>query len=85
MPARMPEETSTGIKWKQYAAGGPRDLVADGGGAARKIVLGEPGALTLCEDINNVDSPIAQSMPQGWEHTAAVTRVTSTGTIIVYW
>jgi hypothetical protein len=83
----IPKNEATSPKWKQYAAGGPRDLVADGppgGFCCRKIVLLEAGSLTLCEDANSVDSPLT-GLPAGYEHIGAVTRVTSSGAIIVYW
>lgn len=86
MTETIPENDGTGRKWKEYAAGGPRDLVADGGGLCRKIVLLEAGTLTLCEDINGVDEPLnAVSYPAFYEHTAACKRVSSSGAILVYW
>lgn len=82
----IPENDGTGVKWKEYAAGGPRDLVAEGGRPCRKIVLLVAGTLTLCKNANDVDEPLdAVTYPAFYEHVGAVSSVTSSGAILVYW
>lgn len=85
---KIPTSTGTGSKWKQYAAGGPRDLIADGPGGsmcARRIVLLAAGDLSLCIGPDGAtDSPLT-GLPSGFEHVGATSSVTSTVGIIVYW
>ncbi len=79
--------SETPVRWKQYASGAERNLVADspdGQTCARLVVPLAAGDFTLCKDQNNVDRPIT-GLPAGYQHLASVSSVTSTVAFIAYW
>jgi hypothetical protein len=75
------------VRWKQYASGGLRDLVADspdGNSCARLVVPLAAGDFTVCKDAAGVDRPVT-GLPVGYQHLANVSAVNATVAFIAYW
>ncbi len=76
-----------GVKWKQYAASGLRDLVADspdGTKPARRVVLLATGSFTVLKNAANVDGPIGP-LPAGFVHDGYVTEANADQAFVAYW
>ncbi len=76
-----------GVKWKQYAAAGLRDLVADspdGTKPARRVVLLVAGSFTVLKDAENRDNPIGP-LPAGYVHDGYVTEANADQAFIAYY
>jgi hypothetical protein len=74
------------VRWKQYASGAERNLVADspdGNSCARLVVPLADGDFTVCKDYNGVDRPIT-GLKAGYQHLANVSAVNSTVAFIAY-
>jgi hypothetical protein len=83
------DSTVPGHAWKQYAAGGPYNLIADGPTAnccARQIVLLAAGDLTACVmgDAAATNRPLT-NLPAGYTHVGHTASVTPSVAIVVYW
>ena len=90
MPAPLTHNTSTApaIMWKQYAAGGPYDLIAggpSGSQACRKIVLLAAGDLTACVAADGVTNRPITGAPAGFQHVAQCSSITPSVACVVYW
>lgn len=87
--SQVDDSTVPGHSWKQYAAGGPYNLVADsptGNTAARLIVLLAAGDLThaVMSDAAATDRPLT-GLPSGYQHVGHTSSVTPSVAIVVYW
>ena len=74
-------------RWKQYAAGGPYDLVTDGGNGlcCRRIAFMASGDLTHCLMADGVtDRPVLVA-PAGFVHEAQASSISPTVSVVVYW
>lgn len=89
MPAgKHNTNTDSGLKAKQYAASGVRDLVADspnGATCARKIVLLAAGDITSCKDFQDVERGAFTGLPAGYVHEMSCSSVNCTVAFIAYW
>jgi len=87
-PNRSLKTTSTGAaRSKQYAAGGPYDLVADGNGdqCCKAVAFMATGNLTHCLMADGVtDRPITGA-PAGYVHNAQCSSITPSVAVVVYW
>ena len=77
-----------GESWKQYAAGGPYNLVTDspsGTACARLVVMLAAGDLTHAVLPDGVtDRPIT-GLPANFQHLGATSSITPTVSVVVYW
>jgi hypothetical protein len=74
------------VRWKQYAAGAERDLVADspdGQSCARLVVPLADGDFTVCKDFGGTNRPLT-GLKAGYQHLANVSAVHSTVAFIAY-
>jgi len=74
-------------RWKQYAAGGPYDLVADGGNGqcCRSISFLASGDLTHClQSDGTTDRPITAA-PAGFVANVQATSISPTVAVLVCW
>jgi hypothetical protein len=85
---RFTDSNACAPAWKQYAAGGPYNLVADspdGAACARLVVLLAAGDLThaILSD-GATDRPIT-GLPAGYQHQGNTSSITPTVAVVVYW
>lgn len=79
---------SVGEKLKQYAGGGPYNLVTDSpmqGYCAREILMCVDGDLTSLKDANGVEMGPFTGLKQNLRLNGHFTSVTPTAAIIVVW
>ena len=80
--------SSTGApRWKQYAAGGPYDLVADGGNGqcCRSISFLAAGDLTNCLQSDGATNRPIIAAPAGFVANVQATSITPTVSVLVCW
>jgi hypothetical protein len=84
--AAISDSDHVGMDLKQYAAGGPYNLVADGGTGccARLIVMIGAGDLSACVNAAGVDRP-QTGLVAGERIEADIQSVTSTAAFRAYW
>ena len=88
-PGRINESPATDAQsWKQYAAGGPYDLVVDspgGASCAREVRLLAAGDLTHCYMSDGATDRPLTGLPSGYVHAGATSSITPTVAVVVYW
>ncbi len=76
--------TEIALKWKRYAAGGPYNLVTEGGTPCRSVIALVDGDLTHAVNVDGTDDPIA-GLKAGMAIPIACTSITPTAAILVLW
>lgn len=80
-------DLGVGVKWKQYAAAGLRNLKADspnGTTTARRVVILAAGSFTVLKDAEDRDNPIGP-LPAGYIHEGYVSEANCDQAFVAYW